>query len=116
MIRHLKNINELILYASISCGSGFLVRLIPSFLIPVLVSLLVALFYYWYVVGVAESNKLVATIITAALAVGFICGHADWLELYLRYNSVLIARYVSIISCLILVLLAMVGYVATTKK
>lgn len=116
MIRHLKNINELILYASISCGFAFLVRLVQSFSIPVLVALIVVLFYYWYVIGRAENNKLIATIITTALVVGFIGGNADWIELYLRYNTVLIARYVSIISCLILAVLAMVGYVATTKK
>jgi hypothetical protein len=116
MIRHLKNINELIVYASVSCGCAFLVRLIPSFLIPVFLLGFSTAVYYLFIVGIAEKNRLVACVIVGALIVGFLGGNIDYLEIFLRYNTALIGRWVSIIATLILLVIGMVCYVDSRKK
>jgi CDP-diglyceride synthetase len=97
MLRHLKNLNELILYASISCGAAFFTRLFPAFFFPILLLRLGVLAYCTYVIATIERNREFATIFGAALLIGTIGGSWDYLEVYIRYNQELIAKLLSLL-------------------
>lgn len=87
MLRHLKNFNELVLYASISCGLSFFVRLNPSFFYAVLLLRLCVLGYAFYIIAGIEDNRVFGICLGSAVLVGLIGGNWDWLELQLKYNQ-----------------------------
>lgn len=98
MFRHLKNSQELVLYASLSCGAGFLARLIPAFYIPIML-LRVGFFAYCFIVLFrAEGQKELAILIGSALALGFIGANLDLLEVIVRYDlQALVARVTTVL-------------------
>jgi hypothetical protein len=87
MLRHLKNFNELVLYASISCGLSFFVRLNPSFFYAILLLRLCVLGYAFYIIGKIEDNRIFGYCLGTSVVVGMIGGYWDWLELQFRYNQ-----------------------------
>jgi hypothetical protein len=90
-MRHLKNINELILYASISCGASFVGRLLPALYFPILLLRLGIFLYCAYVIAKLEGNRETAYIIGGSLFIGMIGGYWDLIEVYLRFNLEAIA-------------------------
>jgi hypothetical protein len=114
MLRHLKNFNELVLYASISCGLSFFVRLNPSFFYAVLLLRLCVLGYAFYIIAGIEDNRVFGVCLGASVLVGLIGGYWDYLELQLKYNqSNLISTALLIAS---LPLIAIVLYQQWGKK
>jgi len=87
MLRHLKNINELVLYGSISCGLAFFVRINPAFFWAVLLFRIAVLGYSAYVVSYLEDNKILGIMLGAAVFIGAIGGNFDWIILQLTYNQ-----------------------------
>lgn len=87
MLRHLKNANELVLYASISCGAAYLARLNPPFHFPILLLRVATLGYCGYVIACAEGNKDLAIVIGGAMLIGMIGGYWDLIEVHSRYIS-----------------------------
>jgi len=80
MLRHLKNANELILYASISCGAAFIGRLYPAFYFPILLLRLGIAGYCLYVIAGAEGNRDFAILLGGALFLGLVGGYWDLIQ------------------------------------
>lgn len=114
MLRHLKNANELALYASLSCGAAFLGRLLPAFYFPVLLLRLGVVGYCIYVIAYTEKNKELAVIIGGSVFLGMLGGYWDLIEVYLLYNLSQIISTVTAIS--IFVLLGLVIYLQITNN
>jgi hypothetical protein len=112
MLRHLKNLTELTLYASISCGLAFVSRMFPAFHYPLLLLRLGVLGYCAYVIGATENNKELAVIISSALLLGLIGGYWDWIEIYIRFDN---QRVMTILSIILLVLLAIPAIVLQVR-
>jgi hypothetical protein len=87
MLRHLKNFNELVLYAAISCGLSFFVRLNPSFFWCVLLLRLCVLGYSFYIIAGIEDDKVFGICLGASVLMGLIGGNWDWIELQFKYNQ-----------------------------
>lgn len=87
MLRHLKNFNELVLYASISCGLSFFVRLNPAFFWCVLLLRLCVLGYSFYIIAGIEDDKVFGVCLGASVLMGLIGGNWDWIELQFKYNQ-----------------------------
>ncbi|MFB2982868.1 hypothetical protein [Microseira sp. BLCC-F43] len=87
MLRHLKNANELVLYASISCGAAYLARLNPPFHFPIMLLRLGVLGYCGYIIAIAEGNKDLAIVVGGALLIGTIGGYWDLIEVHQKYVS-----------------------------
>jgi hypothetical protein len=87
MIRHLKNTNELVLYASLSCGAAYLGRLLPPFYFPILLLRLGIFAYCIYVIGNLEKNREFAVILGGAVFIGMIGGYWDYIELLIKFDS-----------------------------
>ena len=103
MLRHLKNANELVLYASLSCGVAFIGRVFPAFYFPILLIRLAIFGYCAYIIAYTEGNKEMAVILGGSLFIGLIGGYWDLIEVYLRFDP---SQIVTIIS---LVFLAVLG-------
>ncbi|MHC5722725.1 MAG: hypothetical protein ACYTXY_00935 [Nostoc sp.] len=86
MIRHLKNFNELALYAGVSCAFAFFVRLNPAFFYPVLLLRLSILLYCFYIIALTENEKSIAVILGAAIFIGWFGGYWDLFEIYLNFD------------------------------
>lgn len=86
MVRHFKNFIELSLYAGISCGVAFLVRLNPALLYPVLILRIGILMYCWFVIIEVEQNRVFGLILGTAILIGWVGGYWDYLEIYIAYN------------------------------
>ncbi len=84
---NLKNLSELCLYAGISCGVAFIVRLEPAFFFPVLILRLAFLAYCWYVIILVEGNREFGAVLGAAILVGWLGGYWDYFELELAFNQ-----------------------------
>lgn len=95
-MRHLRNINELILYASISCFVTFIARLYPAFLAPITFVRIGIIGYCLWIIATAEGNKILAMSVSVALTVGVIGGNWDYLEVWLKYNQDTLTRFVNI--------------------
>lgn len=93
MLRHLQNINELIIYAAISCGAAFIGRLFPAFYYPIFLLRIGVLAYCALIIFGAEGRKHLALTLSGAMFLGLLGGYWDWIELYLRFNQELIGRY-----------------------
>jgi hypothetical protein len=116
MLRHLQNLNELVIYAAISCGAAFIGRIFPAFYYPILLLRLGVLGYCLYVIGRSEGNRELAFVLGGALLLGMVGGNWDWVEVYLRFNQELIGRWFSIILCLGLAVVGAWLYGTTGKK
>jgi hypothetical protein len=104
MFRHLKNINELIIYSAISCGLSWFSRLNPTFFYVVLLGRLSVLAYCFYIISGVEGNKIFSYCLGASLLLGIIGGYWDLIEINLTFNAV------SIISNTLLILVvALIG-------
>jgi hypothetical protein len=107
MLRHLQNLNELVIYAGLSCGAAFIARIFPPFYFPILLLRLGVFGYCLFVIAKAEGDKELASVIGAALLLGVIGGNWDWFEVWLRFNSDQVA---SVFCLLVLCGLGMVGF------
>lgn len=112
MMRHLKNISELSLYASISCGLAFFARIYPAFYFPILMLRIAILGYSIYIIGGAENNREFAMLLGSAIVIGFVGGNWDWIEVYVRFNQEKLTLFSSLI---LFVFLAVAGYVIYSK-
>ena len=99
MLRHLKNANELILYASISCGAAFVGRLFPAFWMPIMLLRIGVFSYCIWIVVLGEDNKILAGIIGSAVLIGLIGGYWDYIDVILRFNPESISRTITIVAC-----------------
>ncbi len=118
-MRHLKNANELVLYAAISCGAAFVGRLFPALYFPILLLRLAIFLYCVYVVASLEKNRELALIIGSSLFIGMIGGYWDLIEIWLRYDLAAIAQLITITLLFIASLLGLFIYVknnATTSQ
>lgn len=103
MLRHLRNSQELVLYASISCGAAFLGRILPPFYFPILLLRLGIFAYCLFVIANAEGNRELAIIIGSALFIGMLGGYWDLIEIHLRYN---LSQVIGTITAIVLFLVA----------
>lgn len=110
MIRHLKNITELVMYASVSCGLAFFSRLFPAFFFPVLLLRLAVLAYCFYVIGTAENNRDLALVLGGAIFIGLIGGNWDYLEIWFRFNQENLSKLITVIVFIITTLLGFTLY------
>jgi hypothetical protein len=108
MIRHLRNFNELVIYASLSTGLAFFVRLHPSFFFPVLLLRLSVVAYALFILGNIEHNKAFAYALIASIGLGLIGGYWDLIELNFTHNQTQLLALSSIISALSLGLIAVI--------
>lgn len=118
-MRHLKNANELILYAAISCGAAFIGRLFPALYFPILLLRLAIFLYCLYVIATLERNRELAMILGSALLIGMVGGYWDLIEVWLRYDLAAIAQLITITLLFIASLLGLFIYVksnATTSQ
>ena len=113
MLRHLKNANELALYASVSCGAAFLGRLLPAFYFPVLLLRFGVVAYCVYVIAYTEKNKELAVIIGGSVFLGMLGGYWDLIEIHLRYNLSQLVSGATAIS--VFLLIALVIYMQVTS-
>jgi hypothetical protein len=117
MLRHLKNINELIIYSAISCGLSWFSRLNPTFFYVVLLGRLSVLAYCFYIVSGIEGNKIFSYCLGAALMLGIIGGYWDWIEIQLRFNSIsIISNGLIILAFLVVGIALFLGYFKGDKK
>ena len=86
MLRHFKNLNELTLYAALSCGCSFVARLHPEFFFPLLLLRLSLIAYCWYIIAVIESNRAFGWLLGSAVILGLVGGNWDAIELTLEFD------------------------------
>lgn len=98
MLRHLKNTNELILYASLSCGAAFVGRLYPAFFFPILLLRIGIFGYCIYVIANLERNREMAVILGSSLLLGLIGGYWDLIEVWLRFDAERITNAISLMA------------------
>ncbi len=115
-MRHLKNANELVLYACISCAAAFISRLLPALFFPILLLRLAIFLYCVYVVANLEKNRELALVIGSALFIGMIGGYWDLIEVYLKYDSGIITGTISITLCFLAALLGLYIHLRTNGK
>ena len=108
MIRHLKNFNELVIYASLSTGLAFFVRVHPSFYFPVLLLRIAVVAYALFVISNVEHNRAFAYALISAMLLGAIGGNWDFIELNFQHNQAQLVAISSIISALSLGLVAVI--------
>jgi len=116
MLRHLKNANELILYASISCGAAFIGRMYPAFYFPILLLRLGVSGYCLYIIAGTEGNKELAILLGGALFLGMLGGYWDLIEVYLRYDAPRIVSNVMLVICVLVTALGIVLHFKTNGK
>lgn len=116
MLRHLRNTNELILYASVSCGAAFIGRLYPAFYYPIVLLRLGIAGYCLYVIGGTEGNKQLAILLGASLFLGVVGGYWDLIEVHLRYNSEKIVASLMLVTCALLIAFGIVLHFKTNAK
>jgi hypothetical protein len=111
MFRHLKNINELIIYSAISCGLSWFSRLNPTFFYVVLLGRLSVLAYCVYIISGIEGNKIFSYCLGASLLLGILGGYWDLIEIQLRFNAVSIVSNFLVIAVVLLIgSMLFVGY------
>ena len=108
MIRHLKNFNELIVYASLSTGLAFFVRFHPNFYFPLLLLRVAVVAYALFVISNIEQNRAFAYALISAMLLGAIGGNWDWIELNFIYNQAQLIILSSIVSALSVGLIAVI--------
>lgn len=115
-MHHLKNLNELVLYASISCGAAFIGRLFPALYFPILLLRLAIFLYCTYVIANLERNHELALILGSAIFIGMIGGYWDLIEVWLRYDFNSIAQLLTITLLFIAALLGLFVYTKNNGK
>lgn len=110
MLRHLKNITELVMYASVSCGLAFFSRLFPAFYFPILLLRLGVFGYCAYVIGRAENNRDLALVLGGAMFIGLIGGNWDYLEVWFRFNQEYVSKLFTVSVFIITTLLGCLFY------
>jgi len=106
MFRHFKNLNELVVVASCSCGLSFLGRLIPELAFPVFLIRLGFLVYFVYVIGICEGDRGTATLLAVACILGAIGGSWDYWFIWMKYNGDVIRLWSLVITLIILLPIA----------
>lgn len=106
-MRHLKNANELVLYAAVSCGAAFIGRLFPALYFPILLLRLAIFLYCVYVIATLERNRELALVLGSALFIGMVGGYWDLIEVWVRYDLPTIAGIVTITLSFIAALLGL---------
>jgi len=86
MTRTLKNINEFILLASISCGAAFLARVYPVISLPLLIFRVSILAFISYLLCL-EGRREIAVVIGGAILCGWILGYNDFFQLLWQYKQ-----------------------------
>lgn len=104
MLIHIKNINELVFYAGISCLIAFATRFYPIFFLPVLLLRICLLIYCIYLAFSVKYRNHIAGIIAIAMVIGWIGGYWDLIELYLRFNSAEFVKNLMLMSVLPIIL------------
>lgn len=115
-MRHLKNANELVLYAAVSCGAAFIGRLFPALYFPILLLRLAIFLYCIYVIAKLEENRELALILGSALFIGMIGGYWDLIEVWIRYDLSAIAGLVTMTLCFIAALLGLFVHFKSNEK
>lgn len=115
-MRHLKNVNELVLYAGISCAVAFIGRLVPALYFPILLLRLAIFLYCLYVIAKLEKNKELAIILGTALFIGMIGGYWDLIEVWLRYDLTAIAQVATVIFLFVSALAGLFFYVKNNEQ
>ena len=111
MLRHLKNINELIIYTAISCGLSWFSRLNPTFFYVVLLARLSVLAYCVYIISGIEGNKIFSYCLGASLLLGIIGGYWDLIEINLKFNAVsIVSNFLIILVVALIAIMLFVGY------
>jgi len=111
MLRHLKNINELIIYSAISCGLSWFSRLNPTFFYVVMLARLSVLAYCIYIVSGVEGNKIFSYCLGASLLLGMLGGYWDLIEINLKFNAVsIISNFLVVTVVLLIAIMLFVGY------
>lgn len=108
MLRHLKNANELVIYASVSCGAAFIGRLFPAFYFPILLLRLGISGYCLYIIAGTEGNKELVIVLGGTLILGMLGGYWDLIEVYLRYDASRIVSALMFVTCILLIAFGMV--------
>jgi len=116
MLRHLKNANELILYASISCGAAFIGRIYPAFYFPILLLRLAITGYCFYIIAGTEGNKELAVLLGSAIFLGLVGGYWDLIEVYLRFDSARIVSTLMLGLCVLLTAFGIILHIKTNGK
>jgi hypothetical protein len=117
MLRHLKNINELIIYCAASCGLSWFSRLNPTFFYVVLLGRLSVLAYCIYIISGVEGNKIFSYCLVASLLLGIIGGYWDVIEVNLKFNAVsIISNGLIILAFLVVGIALFLGYFKGDKK
>lgn len=115
-MRHLKNANELVLYAAISCGAAFVGRIFPALYFPILLLRLAIFLYCAYVVASLEKNRELALILGSSLFIGMIGGYWDLFEVWLRYDLNTVVGIVTITLGFVAALLGLFLHFKTNGK
>lgn len=111
MLRHLKNINELIIYSAISCGLSWFSRLNPTFFYVVMLARLSVLAYCFYIISGIEGNKIFSYCLGASLLLGIIGGYWDAIEINLKFNAVsIVSNGLIILVVLLIGIMLFMGY------
>lgn len=116
MLRHVQNLNELVVYASISCGAAFVARLYPAFHYPIFLVRVGVVAYCFVIISSAEGNKHLAFMLSGALLLGMLGGNWDWIEIYLKFNQDIVGRYLSLLIFGVLLIMGVVYYAKPRKK
>ncbi len=116
MLRHLKNANELVIYASISCGAAFISRIFPAFYFPILLLRLGITGYCLCIIAGSEGNKDLAILLGGAMFIGLLGGYWDLIEVYIRYDSSRIVSAVMVTTCVLLTALGIVLHFKTNGQ
>lgn len=103
MLRHLRNSQELVLYASLSAGAAFLGRILPPFYFPILLLRLGIFAYCFFIIVKAEDNKELGIILGSAIFLGMLGGYWDLIEIYLRYD---LQRIMSVVTAIVVFIVA----------
>lgn len=82
-MNHLKMINELVLYAGISCLVAFFTRQNPVFFYPIFLLRIAIISYCWFVMP----RTPLAFVIIIALMLGWIGGYWDSIEGYFHAET-----------------------------
>lgn len=115
-MRHLKNANELVLYAAISCSAAFIGRLFPPLYFPILLLRLAIFLYCIYVVATLERNRELALVLGCALFIGMIGGYWDLIEVWVRYDFQAISQVITITLLFIAALLGIYLWVKSNGQ
>jgi hypothetical protein len=120
MLRHLKNANELVLYASLSCLAAFIGRLFPAFYFPILLLRLGMFGYCFYIIAHTEGNRELAIILGGSILIGLIGGYWDLIEVYLRYKQseiglIITLLFIAVIGGLVIIVKRQGGQDGTTR-